>query len=484
MPTSRRLVTALTKAARAAFSEAKLAHPGEHFYVFALFSESGDDVQPTCNSEEALERMTRKVPGRADERRYLAEEFAYHQVGEAHFDAVTRITASPGDDGLMAARAALANLVREGFFGRGKARNGVAVLVLMSDQSNEHVLEHARKLNPKAVVERLEAFFPVRKPTPHRTTTIGTERVYAIDGLSCSADRRVLAATGAFGSDGIFVWRLGRKPVRVLCDKVAGDAVWSIALSGDGRLLYGCGKRAVLRWDVKTGKPLSPIAVRGDRLHRLALAPGGASLAYASYRGLAKAPWVADQTVAVIDAKTGAERVVAAAQASLLCFSPDDKLLACCGWKTAVATATPGIALLDAGTLEPVRLIVDRNRSFRHLAFAPHGDLLAATLDDEGAGIHIFAVGDGKIRTRITGYTGRASHVAFSPDGAHLAAALDDGILRVWDAATGAAVLQAHGTHESLSAVTFLDARHVAAAGRDVNLGAPVTVWTITSAAA
>jgi hypothetical protein len=97
---SRRLVTALTNATRRAFSEVRDAHPGEHFYVYALFSETGDDLQPTCHSEEALERVVATHAARAAKKRrkssgpsaealrWSAEEFAYHQHGEEHFAAV------------------------------------------------------------------------------------------------------------------------------------------------------------------------------------------------------------------------------------------------------------------------------------------------------------------------------------------------------------------------------------------------------------
>lgn len=89
--TSKRLVGALIDATRSAFSEVRAAHPKEHFYVFALFSESGDDRQPTCHSEEALERVVaRQRPKKGkksaslDARalRFFAEEFEYHQAGE------------------------------------------------------------------------------------------------------------------------------------------------------------------------------------------------------------------------------------------------------------------------------------------------------------------------------------------------------------------------------------------------------------------
>jgi WD40 repeat protein len=485
MPTSKRLVAALTKAARAAFSEVRAAHPDEHFYVFALFSETGDDLQPTCNTEEALARVTRRLrrtkPSDLEELRYFAEEFAYHQAGEEHFAAIDAISETPGDDDRAAATAALRELEREGFFGRGKARRDVAVLVLLSDQSNENVLEHARQLNPKPVVLGLRRFFPVREPTRDRFTTIGKEKVYAIDGLALSGDGERLAAAGGFGGDGVFVWRLGKTPALLFRDACEGDSVWSVALTRDGARLYGKGKTSIRRWDVATKKALPPLPVRGTALPAFALSPDDSVVAYASYRGLSKKPWAKDMRVTLLDAASGAERATVEAEASFLRFSPDGRHLAYCGRAAGIAKAPQGIVLVDARTLAPVRVLSAKGARFWCLAFSPSSDVVAGVIEGEASGICIFGTRDGKIRRRIGDYAGRASRVAFSPDGKHMAAALANGSVRVWDVATGASRLDARAKHENLGDVLFLDARRVAAGGVDVNGGPPVTVWQLAS---
>jgi hypothetical protein len=271
---SKKLVIALTDATRRAFSEVRDAHADERFYVFALFTETGDDLQPTCHSEEALERVVAKhrarkkrksPPPDADALRFFAEEFEYHQAGEEHFEALEKISKRPGSDGLAAAVAALENLEREKFFGRGKARERVAVLVLMSDQSNGHLMDHARKLNPKRVVARLAKLFPERAATG-KPTTIGKERVYSINGLSMSADRRCIAAAGGFGGDGVFVWSLAAKHALLFRNKVAKDSVWWVALSAKADVLYGKGKTNVLRWNLETKKEMAPLEVRGNEV--------------------------------------------------------------------------------------------------------------------------------------------------------------------------------------------------------------------------
>src|SRR5436190_3824700 len=115
-PTTRKIAAA----ARAAFEQARREHPRERFYVYALFSEDGDDLQPTCHSEKALARQVKAQRTPEAELRWFAEEFEYHQLGEEHFDGLS-LRGGPGP-----AVEALASLDRAGFFGEADARAAVA----------------------------------------------------------------------------------------------------------------------------------------------------------------------------------------------------------------------------------------------------------------------------------------------------------------------------------------------------------------------
>jgi WD40 repeat protein len=118
-------------------------------------------------------------------------------------------------------------------------------------------------------------------------------------------------------------------------------------------------------------------------------------------------------------------------------------------------------------------------RMLMQLAFSPDGQSIAAA-DDDGAGpIALFSVANGSVLARFSGHQGKVTGLAFSPDGATLAATVDDGSLKCWEIANGSLRLDVHGKHESLDAVLFLDAEHVAAAGRDVDEGPPICVWKL-----
>ncbi|MFD0903498.1 DUF4303 domain-containing protein [Actinomadura sediminis] len=168
----------LADAARAAFTQAREAHPGETFYCYGLYTGPlYEYILPTCSSEEGLRAVARVYAGEfgrmageyADELRWSAADSPHHLLGEHHFARVEELLESRGGSGAMdgaeveaevevrreACFRALARLDDEGFFGRGDERDRVVVTVLQGDQSDESRLENARRLNPAAAVARL-----------------------------------------------------------------------------------------------------------------------------------------------------------------------------------------------------------------------------------------------------------------------------------------------------------------------------------------
>lgn len=311
-------------------------------------------------------------------------------------------------------------------------------------------------------------------------TTIGKERAYSIDGIATSADHSCIAAAGGFGGAGVFVWSLDAKHTLLFRNKVANDSVWAVALSPNADVLYGKGRFSVLRWHLDSKKELPPFEVSGNNLSVMTLSPDGAQLACASYQSLRQAPWTEADRVAVLDAETGEERAGVETEAWALAYSPDGKLLAYSSRTAMTKDAEMVIMLRDAQqpTLPLVRRI-SAGRMITQLTFSPDGRGMAAA-DGEKAGlIAVYSVADGQAIATFSGHEGRTTCLAFSPDDATLAATDDNGTLKCWAIASGKLTLDVHGKHESLSAVTFLDADHVAAGGRDVDEGPPISVWNV-----
>jgi hypothetical protein len=169
----------IADAARATFRALRSHHADEHFYAFALMTDSGAmTVLPAANSIEALSRAgsiapidgVDYVPQRAPQQMWRVTEWAY---ASAHASPFNEICGKLADEVLSPQFArsrlvefsrklhadmidALRLLDRDGFFGTGEERARVTLFVSISDDDAAATLENdsARILNPPAVFER------------------------------------------------------------------------------------------------------------------------------------------------------------------------------------------------------------------------------------------------------------------------------------------------------------------------------------------
>ncbi len=440
-------------AARAAFEEARARHPDERFYVYALFSEDGDDLQPSCNTMEGLSRRAKKGETE-DDLRWFAEEFAYHQLGEEHFSS---LGASPLRGGIKPALDALRSLDDAGFFGKGKARAEVAVLFLRSDQDNLEVVEAARKLNPPSVWPRIEAAFEVPVATGKPTFLPGAH-VYSLDSLALSADGKVLASAGWFGGAELMAWKLGARPRRLPLKKPRGDGFRATALTPDGAMLFAATKTSIGRWSLPSGKPLPTIPLAD--CDSLAVSPNGQWLVASCDEKLQR--WS-------LATKDPAPTKVHRKLSGPLAFSPDGKRLA--------GIDMQGVRILDGETLAPLQ---QYRGTFSAVAIS--NQLVAAGQYGPGRPLSVFAPSG--VKSTLPGHSrDGVTHLAFSPDGKLLASSGEDGHIRVFDLASQTLLLDVRGRQEALSSVVFLPNNHIAACGRDTSNGPPVYVWKVPQSA-
>ena len=164
-------------AAAAAIGELRNAHPDEHFYAFALYTDDGvAGISPAANTEEHLAKRTAEYkytkPAEINYLRWSTGEWAYEGFGWNHFkpsyDAMMAVRHPPeGDDDpfpvyrrrvLQLMTDVLADLDADGLFGRGAARERVTLLCCVSDAEDPLALpdRSARALNPPPVVARYE----------------------------------------------------------------------------------------------------------------------------------------------------------------------------------------------------------------------------------------------------------------------------------------------------------------------------------------
>jgi WD40 repeat protein len=213
-----------------------------------------------------------------------------------------------------------------------------------------------------------------------------------------------------------------------------------IAISPDGKTLFGGGSRSVRAWDATTGKERRRFDFNG----------------------------VGEEEVEVI------------------ALSPDGKTLAACGCHTFCLWEVKSGKELRHWTVTIERLAplaFHRPRGYAFLAFSPDGKTLLSR-GPVGKGLHLWKTATGKEVRRFDEHwdtvTLRAH--ALSPDGKRLAVVYDDEEnksrpVRLWDVTTGKELLALPGEQASAVCLAFSPDSKTLASGHEGRPGKEVRLW-------
>lgn len=165
----------IADAARVTYRALLAAHPDEHFYAFALYTDSGAmTVVPAANTEEGLKRVREQMEIGDDEDApeftWATGEWAYEAAESDSFDPLCKkladnVLGPKFDEAKFAAYfkelqrdmiEALRLLDEEGLFGKGEERDKITLFVTISDDDEAVPLENesAKVLNPATVFDR------------------------------------------------------------------------------------------------------------------------------------------------------------------------------------------------------------------------------------------------------------------------------------------------------------------------------------------
>ena len=210
--------------------------------------------------------------------------------------------------------------------------------------------------------------------------------------------------------DGRLVFSLTNRSPRVAC--APGRPLLAIGTGGDDWGQRGEGIQLV---DTGSGQTLKVLPLAGDRA---AFSPDGTMLATANGTGR--------RAVILWDVDSGRElrALENVPQALGLAFSPDGSLLA-------IGTREGEIKLWNLRDFSHTTLRQPTRDFARSVAFSPDGARLAVALQT-----HEVEIWDVRERQRVESLHGHAAQVwsvAFSPDGTRLASGSEDGTVKLWD---------------------------------------------------
>ncbi len=252
----------------------------------------------------------------------------------------------------------------------------------------------------------------------------------------------------------------------------AGAALFSVAVSPDGRLLAAVGENgtAVL-FDVESSELIERLEGHLGHVRDAVFHPAGEWVATGGDDGQITR-WSVPAAGAPVE-QLHAWRAPAAVWS--LAVSPDGRLLASGG-------RDGDVTLWQAATGELVRRLEGHRKPIADstsLTFSPSGELLASASYDETA--RLWQVATGKSLHTLSGHNAEVLGVAFTPDGKQLATASVDRRVVLWDVATGRQVRVFTGHRNTVFSLAFVPRRPddpdiatgaalLASASRDRNL--------------
>jgi WD40 repeat protein len=284
-----------------------------------------------------------------------------------------------------------------------------------------------------------------------------TGGTYPVTSVSFSPDGTRLLTTGGRQNDQVLarVWD-AQSGAPLLQLKGSTSYVNWACFSPDGTRIVTCGAGrdkggqdygVATMWDARTGAQL--VDMKGARFSvlRVAFSPDGTRLVLRTYDALQV--WDAQTGTTLLDVKGNTD----GAYASGVPFSPDGARIMMTGrgdFATGAATVfnarTGAVQLELRGRLRPKDSLISGDSGMLSAAFSPDGTRIVTEggINRDGEAT-VWDAKTGATLLELNGHTNLVRSVAFSPDGSHIVTGSADGTAKVWDARTGTPRLELAG---------------------------------------
>ncbi len=238
-------------------------------------------------------------------------------------------------------------------------------------------------------------------------------------------------------------------------------AITGLVLDGAGSLLSTAWDRTLRRWSLDGGRLLSTTPVPGEGARQLAIAPDGGWVALAC----------ADHQVHLLELASGVQQQLRGHldEVTSVAFSPDGHWIASTGKDRTTR-------LWNRATLEQMACWTSPDLLWG-VAFSPDSRHVVAVGDDQQVFL-AHAVEAAGADIAFSGYHGVLRTAVYSADGRLLATCGDEGLVRVWDASSGACLQQLSQPGPISWGLAFShDGRYLAAGALDGHL----QLWSTAS---
>lgn len=243
------------------------------------------------------------------------------------------------------------------------------------------------------------------------------------------------------------------------------QAIWSVALSPDGKTLIGSGDQNDIKlWNLGKGQLIRTLSDHKDQVWTIALGPKGKILASAS----------GDCTIKLWDVPTGKLLRTFAAHPKTVwsvAISPDGTLLV-----SGSEDQTLKVWNIKTGKL--VRTLKGHSGQVRSVTISANGQMIASASSDKT--VKLWDLKTGKLMQTFKGHTGRVISIAFGPSSQQLASASQDKTVKLWNLESGklSQTIQEHA--KPVTAVTFSPDGNTLATG---SLDRTVKLWNLSTGA-